>query len=338
MFKATRKQSVHLQFLTASFFLLTIGFFGIAAHYEPDLEIDASYYTRMLVFYVPWFLAGVTLLLFPKKGRPFAAYGLYVSALYPFFAIKKLFSNEALGVIDKLISALGSVLAVVVLCLLATAVLCFMIMAFGVFEGLATYVKYGGRASHFAPKLKSKKEREISPPILPQNNGTSSVLIPFIDADSQKQAAPQAETSPAIASRSARLINYLLDMVGFPLVMIIWLDSWGLSVPWWSWFILLPGYYFIMEACLGFTLGKIVTRTLVVVRFYGCPTFGQIAKRTLCRLVPLEPISGLLTQPPQPWHDKWSRTQVVVLCDSTFDNLNKKNHSQKNIPRKSDSG
>ena len=67
-------------------------------------------------------------------------------------------------------------------------------------------------------------------------------------------------------------------------------------------------YYFIMEALFQRTLGKLVSRTKVVMMDGHSPSPRVLAKRTLIRLIPFEFLSigfGSL------WHDWWSGTRVV---------------------------
>ena len=53
------------------------------------------------------------------------------------------------------------------------------------------------------------------------------------------------------------------------------------------------GYYVILEASFGWTIGKLVTGTRVV-RFDGDkPHFPQILGRTFARFIPFEPFSVL---------------------------------------------
>jgi len=70
------------------------------------------------------------------------------------------------------------------------------------------------------------------------------------------------------------------------------------------------GYYFIFEAANSRTLGKYITGTKVVTWHGEKPTVGRIAKRTLCRLIPLE-IFSFLAERPLGWHDSISDTVVV---------------------------
>lgn len=69
-------------------------------------------------------------------------------------------------------------------------------------------------------------------------------------------------------------------------------------------------YYFVFEATTSRTLGKFLTGTKVVNQDGGTPTTGQIAGRTLCRLIPFEAFSFFGT-PTRGWHDSIPKTFVV---------------------------
>ena len=71
-------------------------------------------------------------------------------------------------------------------------------------------------------------------------------------------------------------------------------------------------YYFGFEALTSRTLGKLVTGTMVVNEKGQTPTMGQIAGRTLCRLIPFEAFSFFGT-PPRGWHDRIPKTFVVKI-------------------------
>ena len=70
-------------------------------------------------------------------------------------------------------------------------------------------------------------------------------------------------------------------------------------------------YFFAMESLTSRTIGKYLTGTKVVAANGGKPTLGQIAGRSLCRLIPLEPLS-FLGKDTRGWHDVWSHTYVIV--------------------------
>jgi uncharacterized RDD family membrane protein YckC len=70
-------------------------------------------------------------------------------------------------------------------------------------------------------------------------------------------------------------------------------------------------YYLVLEtATQGRSLGKWITST-VATRDNGEPiSVRDAAVRSLCRLIPFEPLSVLAGQP---WHDSFSHTRVVRL-------------------------
>jgi len=68
-------------------------------------------------------------------------------------------------------------------------------------------------------------------------------------------------------------------------------------------------YYLTFEGLShGRTLGKLVTKTVAMKADFTPLTAGDAAIRTLCRLIPFEPLSGFGGFP---WHDKLSKTIVV---------------------------
>ncbi|MBT9391764.1 RDD family protein [Hymenobacter sp. NST-14] len=75
---------------------------------------------------------------------------------------------------------------------------------------------------------------------------------------------------------------------------------------------LLFGYYVLTEFYFQRSLGKVLTHTLVVNQHDERPTLGAILLRTLCRFIPLEPLSLLFSRN-STWHDTLSRTKVVFI-------------------------
>lgn len=78
-----------------------------------------------------------------------------------------------------------------------------------------------------------------------------------------------------------------------------------------SWPVMI-GYYLFFEGIFNATPGKLVTRTRVVGRDGGKPSFGQILGRTFSRFVPFEAFSFLGGN--SGWHDRWSNTRVVRVA------------------------
>ena len=68
-------------------------------------------------------------------------------------------------------------------------------------------------------------------------------------------------------------------------------------------------YYTICEKVFkGYTLGKLITGTRAIRDDGKELTFKDCLLRTLCRLIPFEPFSGLGDRP---WHDSMTKTTVV---------------------------
>jgi len=68
-------------------------------------------------------------------------------------------------------------------------------------------------------------------------------------------------------------------------------------------------YYTISEkAFRGYTLGKLFTGTRAIRDDGKELTFKDALLRSLCRLVPFEVFSGFGNKP---WHDAWTKTQVI---------------------------
>ena len=142
--------------------------------------------------------------------------------------------------------------------------------------------------------------------------------------------APNAELEPGFkpkgklpaASRWRRVLNYVLDYVGMILLVMVLAVVLALigaedllnrmeSTP-----DLVLGlvatfiYYVPLEGWLGFTLGKLVTGTVVVTTQGGKPSFGAVIGRTFCRFIPFEAFS-IFTRGRVCWHDQIPGTKVV---------------------------
>ena len=124
------------------------------------------------------------------------------------------------------------------------------------------------------------------------------------------------------ASTGARFANYIIDVIGFyVLVFLLALvtelvtpgamtsDSGGTLIFYLYYFLLYFIYYIVFERNFGKTPGKFITRTHVVTEDGERPTTKNIMKRTLCRIIPFEPFSFLSSN--SGWHDTISKTIVV---------------------------
>lgn len=74
--------------------------------------------------------------------------------------------------------------------------------------------------------------------------------------------------------------------------------------------IAMVAYYFFCEAVTNRTFGKMLAGTCVVSLQGGTPSLRSLLLRSLVRLMPVEPLSGLGKKHTW-WHDRWSHTRVV---------------------------
>lgn len=132
-----------------------------------------------------------------------------------------------------------------------------------------------------------------------------------------------------LASKNNRFVNHLIDLIPQYAVMYgisylflyigeftenyYLLDYWnGLSRVedlMYSYLLMLL-YFFIMESFTYRTLGKYVTKTMVVMTNGEVPTQQQIFIRSLCRIIPFDGLS-FLGDNGKGWHDSFSKTYVV---------------------------
>ena len=68
-------------------------------------------------------------------------------------------------------------------------------------------------------------------------------------------------------------------------------------------------YYNVFEILTARTIGKFITQTVVVNEFGEKPSHENILIRSLCRLIPFNPLSVLIQG--RGWHDSISKTYVV---------------------------
>ena len=117
-----------------------------------------------------------------------------------------------------------------------------------------------------------------------------------------------------------RFVNFLIDFIAFLLLVLIGslsLDS--IFVTSNSDFLLAVGYGMVLLIFLLYhglteyffqkTVGKYITKTIVVTKDGEKPDAGTIVLRTLCRLIPFDRLSFLITK--NGFHDRFSNTQVV---------------------------
>ncbi len=108
--------------------------------------------------------------------------------------------------------------------------------------------------------------------------------------------------------KGVRLTNYLIDLI---IIYVSWLMI-ILMMPIYKeyllFYCLMFLYYVIMEFSWGQTLGKMVTKTKVVHKSGGKPSFVNILIRSFCRLIPIDALSYLFGSG---MHDQLSSTRVI---------------------------
>ena len=127
------------------------------------------------------------------------------------------------------------------------------------------------------------------------------------------------------AAKWKRLVNYIVDIIGYLSVCLVlgfimgivlaitgnidFLESATFDVlSQLVALIVLFAYYFFFELLVAATPGKLMTGTRVISRQGDTLDAGSVALRNLIRFVPFEPFSFLFGEG---WHDKWSKTTVV---------------------------
>lgn len=93
-------------------------------------------------------------------------------------------------------------------------------------------------------------------------------------------------------------------------------------------------YYILLEFYFQKTLGKLVTKSIVVNEYGERPDFKSICYRALTRLVPFEPFSFFWSKDARWWHDSWAKTYVISESELSLINRIKAGEQ----PRKADEG
>lgn len=131
------------------------------------------------------------------------------------------------------------------------------------------------------------------------------------------------------ASKARRFFNWLIDkLVMFGLAMVVMLMAslaWGDPVLEWVEGMNKPTeyavdyalafvYYTLLEGLFGVSVGKLITGTRVVDAEGRRLTFPRALLRSLCRMIPFDALSLLLSEDDvrRAWHDSITRTYVVM--------------------------
>ena len=156
------------------------------------------------------------------------------------------------------------------------------------------------------------------------------------------QKRPFYVTDDLLASKGQRLGNYFIDLLiqygiafGLGIAIVLYaeitgdytasdyIESIGKIEEYLLGLVIAFGYYFGTEHFLSRSIGKFITKTIIVLEDGTKPDSMYILRRTACRLIPFEAFS-FLGSPSRGWHDSISDTYVVdkARFDEQFENHN----------------
>ncbi len=135
----------------------------------------------------------------------------------------------------------------------------------------------------------------------------------------QENTAVQ-EIQDYVTSSTMRFTNFIIDFVVFIVLVLagsLSLDSVFvttdsnliLGIGYFMMFLIFMAYYGLSEFYFQKTAGKYVTKTIVVTKDGKKPDATTIIIRTLCRLIPFDRLSFLITK--NGFHDRFSGTRVI---------------------------
>jgi len=161
-------------------------------------------------------------------------------------------------------------------------------------------------------------------------------------------------TEEMLASKGKRLLNYMIDLAFFYalfmllgillyfiaeltaneelIYFIIELENFNPLIDRLLTAVLLVVYYTILESLSQKSIGKLITRTKVVLENGEKPPFEVFVKRSLCRIIPFDQLSFLGKKG---WHDSISNTFVVD--DKVFKEQKIQHKNYKQLGVRSDS-
>lgn len=130
------------------------------------------------------------------------------------------------------------------------------------------------------------------------------------------------------AGKSKRFVNYIIDSIAISILYFLILYVLGIIfikknpeilnfllndshyLNYLLFIFVMLGYYFLFESFTGRTIGKYITKTIVVDKEGEKPAVKIVFIRTICRLIPFELLS-YLGEGNLGWHDTLSRTTTV---------------------------
>lgn len=138
-------------------------------------------------------------------------------------------------------------------------------------------------------------------------------------------------TPDLYASKGKRIINLIIDSIGYYIFSFIigillgileligvsgilnYLETMNVAGSLIFGVIIVTSYFNIFEILTQRTLGKFISKTMVVLEDGSKPTSQDIILRSFCRLIPFEAFS-FLGNDARGWHDSISNTYVVDIA------------------------
>ena len=138
-------------------------------------------------------------------------------------------------------------------------------------------------------------------------------------------------TPDLYASKEKRFVNFIIDLVGYYALSFVvglilgilevigltgalnFLATMGTLGSLVFGIIIVVTYFSVFEILTQKTLGKFVSKTMVVMEDGTKPTTKDILARSFCRLIPFEAFS-FLGSDARGWHDSMSNTYVVDIA------------------------
>jgi uncharacterized RDD family membrane protein YckC len=138
---------------------------------------------------------------------------------------------------------------------------------------------------------------------------------PYLPPKSEVERPETRERKPFIlASKWLRFANYVLDYIVVALLMSIpyfFVVSRNESIADFASIVIAFVYFTFLEYQFGQTVGKMITRTVVVNDVGNSPSLGQAMGRTVARIIPFEAFSVLFGSTSRGWHDSLASTYVI---------------------------
>ncbi len=194
--------------------------------------------------------------------------------------------------------------------------------------------------AYFIEKFKTKSKEElqqiVEQPAHYQNDALIAAKQLLADLGAYVNMEPEtiieeetpkhaASVDNLIVSRQMRLIHYVIDYVVLQVLTVASMALINLSYELTgiyyqttlfapldiaNYFVLFFLYYLLLEHYGQITIGKLITKTMVVDEMGYEPSFSESLYRTLSRFIPFEAFS-CLRKPSRGWHDTLSGTYVI---------------------------